>query len=272
MSLTHSIIIVGTGGYSSGLPLLAGIHLSVPTLIQDQNSIPGIITKKLSNKVSKICLQYESAIPYLNKEKCIITGNPIRKKLRLIDKQESQNSFGLSSNKKTILILGGSQGSSPINNHLKNNIKYYIKNNFQIIWQCGEKNYNHLKNESIINTIIITPYISDMSKAYSAADLVISRAGAISISEMTYMKKAMILIPFPFAAENHQFLNAEYIKNKNACIIVEQNKLNSGVLEDTIHDLFKNNNKLKKLEKKSSEISIPDATARIVNEIIGIIE
>ena len=137
-------IIIGTGGYSSGLPLIAGVHFKIPTLIQDQNSIPGIITKTLKKKVNKICIAYELAADYLNCNNCIITGNPIQQNLKVANKNEAKKSFNLNEQKNTILILGGSQGSSPINNHFLNNIDFYLRNNLQIIWQCGENEYKSL--------------------------------------------------------------------------------------------------------------------------------
>ena len=144
-------IIIGTGGYVSGLPLIAGIQCKIPTVIQDQNSVPGLITKKLHNKVNKIFLAYSIANKKLNKDKCSNTGNPTRSELIKINKKEALKKLNLESNKNTILILGGSQGSSPINNYIKKNIDYFNQNGFQLIWQCGNCTFLEWTNFKLLN-------------------------------------------------------------------------------------------------------------------------
>ena len=264
-------IIIGTGGYVSGLPLIAGIQCKIPTVIQDQNSVPGLITKKLHNKVNKIFLAYSIANKKLNKDKCSNTGNPTRSELIKINKKEALKKLNLESNKNTILILGGSQGSSPINNYIKKNIDYFNQNGFQLIWQCGNYDYKKLTTFNNKN-ILIKPFFENMSVIYSACDLVISRAGALTISELTNMSKAMILIPYPQAAENHQQINAEYILNNNACKVIEQTDLDSYSLIDSINELFKDDKKIQKLEENAKNISKPKATENIVKNIMDIIK
>ncbi len=264
-------IIIGTGGYASGLPLIAGIHLKIPTIIQDQNSIPGLITKKLHNKVNTICLAYDLAAEKLNKKNCIITGNPIKTNLKKYKKEIALEELGLNTKKKTILILGGSQGAAPLNNHLMKNINFYIKNDFQLIWQCGESNYNYLKNNLENKNILLKSFINNMSQVYSACDLVISRAGAITISELSFMGKAMILIPYPYAAENHQYLNAKSIEKNNGCIIIEQKNLEKGKLESKIKDIYKDKITINNLETNSQLLSKPNATKEIVKNILELI-
>ena len=264
-------IIIGTGGYCSGLPLLAATHMKVPTLIQDQNSIPGLITRKLHNKVSRICLAYKESLKNLNKSKCKLTGNPLRKDLISKNKIDSLKKYKLNKNKKTILILGGSQGARPINNHFVKNYKKYINKDYQLLWQCGDIDYNEIKNKIKNESIILKDFISDMSSAYSSADIVISRAGALSISELTFMQKAMILIPYPHAAENHQQLNAKSIAINKACLIINQNEIKSGKLEKNIFEIMDNDTKRKSLEKNAFKYSKPDATKEITKEILKII-
>ena len=265
------LIVIGTGGYASGLPLIAGIHLKIPTLIQDQNSVPGLITKKLNKKINKICLAYEIAASKLKNNKCIITGNPLKKDLKHLNRESACKELNIDHNKNNILILGGSQGASPINNHILNNIKNYTKNDFQIIWQCGKRDLKYLKSKIQNKNIIILDFIEDMSVVYSAADVVISRAGAITISELAYMGKAMILIPYPFAAENHQNINADVLKNENACIKINQNELNTGILEKTINKIFNHKDQIENLKLNAKQISKPKATERIVSEAIELI-
>ena len=264
-------IIIGTGGYSSGLPLLAGIHMKIPTIIQDQNSVPGLITKKLYKKVDLVCLAYKSAFKYLNSKNKIITGNPIRDSLKLIDKQIAKKNLGLNLNKKTIFVLGGSQGSRIINTHILNNIDFYTKNNFQIYLQCGSKNYDLISKSTFKNkNIIIKKFINDMSTIYSASDLVISRAGALAISELCFMGKAMILIPFKHAANNHQELNALEIRKNKACIIINEDELKFGNLENELKNILDKKESIKTLEKKSLEISKKNSTDIIVDKILKI--
>ena len=265
-------IIIGTGGYSSGLPLLAGIHMKIPTMIQDQNSVPGLITKKLCKKVNLICLAYETAKLYLKTNNKILTGNPIRENLEIINQKTAKKQLGLDLNKKTIFILGGSQGSQIINNHIYKNIDFYNNQNFQLFLQCGKNNYNSIPrkiHES--KNIIVKKFIDNMSAAYSAADLVISRAGALAISELCYMRKAMILIPFKYAANNHQELNANEIQNSNACIKIRENELKAGLLEKTIKKVFQVPDKINQLEKNSNKIAKKDSTIKIIQNVKKII-
>lgn len=265
-------IIIGTGGYSSGLPILAGIHMKIPTMIQDQNSVPGLITKRLSKKVNLICLAYKTAKYYIETDNTVLTGNPIRQSLQKIDKIKAKEKLGLNINKKTIFILGGSQGSQIINNHIYKNIKYYNNQKFQLFLQCGENNYKSIPKEiSGAENIIIQKFIKDISTVYSAADLVISRAGALAISELCYMGKAMILIPFSFAADNHQELNANEIKNDQACIKINENELEMGILEQTIEKILNNPDKLSLLENNALRIAKGDSTKQIIKHINKII-
>ena len=265
-------LIIGTGGYSSGMPLIAGIHMNIPTIIQDQNSIPGLITKLLYKKITLLFLSYKNAKKVLgSKNNIFITGNPIRKKLQLFNKNESKIKLGLDQNKKTIFILGGSQGSRIINKHIIKNIDFYISQGFQLYIQCGEKNQKDFpKKITDSANVIVKPFIEDISNIYSASDLVISRAGALAITELCYMGKAMILIPFSFAADDHQRLNAKEIMSEKACIVVEEKDLEKGILEKKITNLV-NNNSLKNLENNAKKISYDNANNEIIKHINGII-
>jgi len=266
-------VIIGTGGYSSGMPLIAGMHMNIPTIIQDQNSIPGLITRLLYKKITLLFLAYKNAKQSLDPSSNIfITGNPIRKKLRLSDKYQSKDKLGLDKNKKIIFILGGSQGSKTINKHLVDNLDFYTSGNFQFYIQCGKKNKSDFPKEfTSSKDIFITPFIEDISIIYSACDLVISRAGALAITELCYMGKAMILIPFSFAADNHQKLNAEEIMSDSACIMIEEKNLSEGILEKEISDLMDNEEKLEKLGNSAKKISYDNANSQIIKHINGVI-
>ena len=265
-------IIIGTGGYSSGMPLLAGVHMDVPTMIQDQNSIPGLITKRLCKKVNLICTAYNNVVNILKTDNIVLTGNPLRENLKAIDKHKAKNILGLDINKKTIFILGGSQGSQIINNHVNKNIDYYDNDKYQLFLQCGNNNFDKISNKAHNSkNIIVKKFINDISTVYSAADIVVSRAGALAISELCYMGKAIILIPFKFAADNHQKLNANSIQSQNACITINESKLSIGELERTISDLLNNEKKIHDLERNAKRISIDNSTEKIVANIKYII-
>jgi len=259
--------ILGTGGYCSGLPLIAGITLKIPTFIQDQNSIPGLITRTLNNKINNIFLGYKCASSHLNKDNCIFTGNPVREDLKILNKKSSKKVLNFNPDKKLLFILGGSQGAKPINDYFLENYKYYINEGYQILLQCGEKNFNQFNKINNPN-IKIVKFIDNISIAYSASDIVISRAGALAISELCLMKKAIILIPFPQAAENHQKINAEYLKNQNACKIIYQNELKTKKLLKLVKQLFQNEMEMKKLEKNSEKNSSLNSTKMITNTLI----
>ena len=265
---TKPKIIIGTGGYSSGIPLLVGIQLGIPTLIQEQNSIPGLVTKKLHNKVSKICSSYEKSNETIKTNNVVLTGNPISKKIKKIDKNIAKKQLNINKNKKVILFLGGSQGALPINNHLISNVEFYSNNKYQIILQCGHNNYNkipdYIKNNK---QFIIKKFFNDMSCIYNAADIVIARAGALTISELSFLGKTMILIPYKYAADNHQYLNAIELAEKNACILIHQDNLKTGILEKKVLELFNNNDQIKDLEKNALKYSYPKATENIWKEI-----
>jgi len=268
-------VIIGTGGYSSGMPLLAGIHMNIPTIIQDQNSVPGLVTKLLYKKITLLFLAYKNAKENLqapNKNNIFITGNPIRKNLKLLDKYESKDRLGLNKNKKTIFVLGGSQGSKTINEHLVNNLDFYTSGNFQFYIQCGEKNHRDFPRKfKNSKDVIIEPFIEDISVIYSACDLVVSRAGALAITELCYMGKAMILIPFSFAADNHQKLNAQEMLSNNACLMIEEKDLKKGPLEKTISDLMNNKEKIKILENGAKQTSYDNSNTEIIKHINGVI-
>jgi len=260
-------VVVGTGGYASGLPLLAALLLKKKTLLQEQNSFPGITTRKLSHKVDRICIAYKGAQGHLKKT-AILTGNPIRKNLKLTDRNSACIKLGLNPNKPVIFILGGSQGSHPFNVHFLNVYDEYVERDIQLLWQTGTSDINWLNAEIHEPKIKLTPFIHQMSEAYSAADIVISRAGALAIEELKSCGKAMVLIPFPFAAADHQTENAKSLAIENAAICISQTEMNDGFLETTIIELFKNEQKLKSLKDNAKRLSFPNALTEISDQIM----
>ncbi|MBC8311029.1 MAG: undecaprenyldiphospho-muramoylpentapeptide beta-N-acetylglucosaminyltransferase [Candidatus Marinimicrobia bacterium] len=260
-------VVVGTGGYASGLPLLAALLLKKKTLLQEQNSFPGITTRKLSHKVDRICIAYESAQGYLKKN-AMLTGNPIRKDLNLTNRNEACTKLGLNPNKPVIFILGGSQGSHPFNVHFSTVYNEYVEKDIQLLWQTGVNDIDWLQAEIDHPNVKLTPFIHQMGDAYSVADIVISRAGALAIEELKSCGKAMVLIPFPLAAADHQTENARSLSIENAAICINQTEMNDGFLETTIIELFKNEQKLKSLKENAKRLSFPNALTEISDQIM----
>ena len=203
-----------------------------------------------------------------NTEKVLLTGNPVRNMIKEIDNKKSKINMGLSPDKFTILIIGGSQGSMSINEHFINNYEKYLNKDFQIIWQIG-KNSNKIKDRIIDSRIKIFEFINKMDNAYSASDLVVSRAGATAISEILYLGKPSILIPFPFAANNHQEVNAKALDNKGASIMVKEDELNGGKLETLIFELSKSDNKINLYKENAKKCSISNSAYLIKEKVKG---
>lgn len=260
-------VVVGTGGYASGLPLLAALLLNKKTLLQEQNSFPGITTRKLSNKVDTICIAYEDTRQYLQKE-AHLTGNPIRKDLKLIDRHEACAKLGFNPDKPVIFILGGSQGSHPFNIHFLKVYNEYIEKGIQLLWQTGNLDIDWINTKVDNPHIKIKSFIHEMSEAYSAADIVISRAGALAIEELKSCGKTMVLIPFPFAAADHQTENAKSLAIEDAAICINQAEMEDGFLETTINELIKNKYKMKTLQENAKKMSFPNALTEISDYIM----
>lgn len=214
---------IGVGGYASGPLMQAATSKGIPSLVQEQNSFPGVTNKWLSSKVDKICVVYKGMEKYFPAEKIIQTGNPVRDVIinNPFTMKESLAHFGLQANLKTVFVTGGSLGARSVNACIAAHIDFFVENNIQLIWQTGElyiEDYRHLSkgHESLIK---IMPFVRDMSKAYNVADLVVTRAGGI-ISELCIVGKAVILIPSPNVAEDHQTYNAKSLVKEDAAILV----------------------------------------------------
>ncbi|MGO4904531.1 undecaprenyldiphospho-muramoylpentapeptide beta-N-acetylglucosaminyltransferase [Flavobacterium sp. W20_MBD1_R3] len=266
-------VVIGTGGFASG-PLLQVAALSgIPTLIQEQNSFPGITNKLLSKKANTICVAYENLQRFFPKERMILTGNPVRKDLISIDskREEAIQYFGLDSTKKTLLVLGGSLGARRINQLIAKEILTFSAYNVQVIWQCGKLYFDEYKHFEENENIQIHSFIDRMDLVYAAADIVISRAGASSVSELCIVGKPVIFVPSPNVAEDHQTKNAQAIVDKNGAILLKENQLDtqfSLVFESLINDPEKQ----KELSENIKCLALPEATKKIVDEIIKLIQ
>ena len=264
-------LVIGVGGYASGPTLWEANNLGFPTLIQEQNSYAGMTNKLLAKKAEKICVAYEGMERFFPKEKVVLTGNPVRRDLECTEakRNEAYNYFGCNPDKKTILILGGSLGAGGINKSLYSTLPIIEKSDVQFIWQSG-KHYYFKSKEKLryhpLAPIHLTAFISRMDLAYSIADLIVSRAGAGSISEFSILGKPVILVPSPNVAEDHQTKNAKALLKKNAAILISDRDAEKDLIPralEVVHD----DNQLNELSKNISTLALPDAANKIVDEI-----
>lgn len=267
-------IVVGVGGYASGPTLRMAHSLKIPTLIQEQNSYAGLTNKWLSKKTKKICVAYENMNQFFETNKLVLTGNPVRKDIENLDAKllDAKTYFKVSKNEKVILVLGGSLGAKSINEGILNSIDTIKDQPIKLLWQVGKRYFDSIENQ--LNQINIPnvkalAFIKRMDLAYSLADLVISRAGALSISELTLAGKPSILVPSPNVSEDHQTKNAMSLVNKSAAILVEDKDTDS--LLRTALDLLKQENQLNTISKNAKKMGKPNASEDIVKEIFKLI-
>lgn len=261
-------IVVGTGGFASGPLLKMACWLNIKSLIQEQNSFAGITNKLLGKKVNTICIGFENAKAFFPKSKTVYTGNPVRQSiLNLTERNQAFENFKLDKNLKTILIIGGSLGAREINKAVDFNIAKFNENKIQLLWQTG-KNYEPI---NIPEFGIVSKFIDKMEDAYSIADIIISRAGAIAISELCIVAKPTILVPSPNVAEDHQTKNAMALVEKNAAIIIKDSEIKEMIFEQSI-SLLNNQNQKKSLSENIKNLAMPKATENIVKEILKLIK
>ena len=269
-------IVIGVGGYASGPTLKAANRLKIPTLLQEQNSYAGVTNKLLAKEAAKICVAYEGMEQFFPKEKIVLTGNPVRQDLECTEakRKEAYTYFQCNPDKKTILVLGGSLGAGAINNSLISALPAIVESDIQLIWQSGKYYYSDSK-ESLSRypeaPVHLTPFISRMDLAYSVADLIISRAGAGSISEFCILGKPVILVPSPNVAEDHQTKNAEALRKKNAAVLVSDQNAMKYLFPQSL-EIIHDDNRLKELSENILKLALPDAANKIVDEIDAILD
>ena len=267
-------IAVGVGGYASGPTLGAAARRGIPTLIQEQNSYAGVTNKLLASKAKAICVAYENMDRFFPKDRIILTGNPVRQELQndTINREEAIRFFNLDPSKKTILVIGGSLGARTINNSIAAGIEK-IPQNIQLIWQSG-KGYDTQAQKALEEkkpeNIKQMPFISRMDMAYKAADLVISRAGASSISELCLLGKPVILIPSPNVAEDHQTKNAQALSTKNAALMIRDCDAQN-LLIDTALKTVQDETSLKNMSDNISKMAQRDSATRIADIIFELV-
>lgn len=264
-------VVIGTGGFASGAVLKVASMLGIPTVIQEQNSYPGITNKLLAKKANKICVAYENLERFFPKDKMILTGNPVRQDLiNEASKSEAIAYFKLDANKKTLLVLGGSLGARRINQLIEKELDFLLSQNIQIIWQCGKLYLNDYSKYNEKENVQVVAFIDRMDLVYAAADVVISRSGASSVSELCIVGKPTIFIPSPNVAEDHQTKNAKAISDKNGAILIKESELDAQ-FETVFSDLISNESKQTELSQNIKKLAKPNATKDIVEEIMKLV-
>lgn len=264
-------IVIGVGGYASGPTLRMAMRQKVPTLIQEQNSYPGITNRLLAKKVNSICVAYNHMDQYFPKDKIIKTGNPVREELvDISEKREQARTFFNLDSRQVILVVGGSQGAIAINKSIELLLPEIIKNDMQLIWQTGTLFFDQaVKNAG--DQIKVFKFIDRMDLAYAAADIVISRAGAIAISELCLVKKPVIFVPLPSAAEDHQTKNAQALVELEAALLIKEARIEDE-LESTLKNLSTNKDLQHKLSANIGKLAIANASEMIVDEIMKLLD
>lgn len=266
-------IAIGVGGYASGPTLKAAQKAGIPTLIQEQNSYAGVTNKLLGAKAEKICVAYEGMERFFPAEKIVLTGNPIRKSLLDSTKtaKEARESFGLDPDRPTLLVVGGSLGALTINESMEAGLRKLADNGIQVIWQTG-KNFGNRGPEAAagIKGVVVTPFISDMASAYRAADVVVSRAGAGSISELQALGKPSILVPSPNVAEDHQTFNARALSDRGAAILVRDADARQTLVDSAIK-LISDKEELKRMGSEIRKMALLDSAGHIADEVCKIL-
>lgn len=277
VSLVQSLVIsfrfkpkvaIGSGGYVAGPAIWGASVLGAKVILMESNSYPGVTTRLLERYANEVNISFEDSKKYLRRpDKIKLTGNPVRSELGSSTKEEAKKYFGLDENKFTVLVLGGSLGAASINNSFAECVEELEKKSLQIIWQTG-KNYYHSYKNINLHSVKILDFIEDMNKAYSACDLLVARAGATTIAELTVLGIPSILIPSPHVAENHQYYNAKSLADNNAAVLIKDSDVKS-LLKDKILEVVSDKNLLKSLSENAKRISKPEAANVIAKSAIN---
>jgi len=261
--------VIGTGGYASSPVLLAATRKRIPSLIQEQNSYAGLTNKQLSGRAQKVCVAYAGMEKYFPKEKIAFTGNPVRKDIAVANYEKSIQFFGLDADKKTLLVLGGSLGARTINESVLAGLDKLVEAGIQVIWQTGKLYLDEFRSRtSGMNTkgILLFDFLKQMDMAYAAADVVVSRAGALAISELCLVAKPSIFVPSPNVAEDHQTKNANALVEVNAAAMVQDNVARENLVDEALRLIY-SDKKCEEFSLNMKKLAKPNATSDIVNEI-----
>jgi UDP-N-acetylglucosamine--N-acetylmuramyl-(pentapeptide) pyrophosphoryl-undecaprenol N-acetylglucosamine transferase len=269
-------VVIGVGGFASGPVLRIASRKGIPTVIQEQNSFPGITNRLLAKKVDKICVAFDGMEKYFPAGKIFLTGNPVRRDVIDIDgkRRDAMDYFGLEQAKKTILVIGGSQGALAINKGIHSGLRQFAENGIQVIWQTGKYYYDTAASaltQPLKSLVRAVAFIDRMDFAYAAADVVISRAGAIAISEICAVGKPVVLVPLPTAAEDHQTKNAKKLVEENAAIIVRDDEAGD-LLASVAMQLLSDPAKQEEMKQNLLKLKHTDAADKIASEILALIK
>ena len=268
-------VVIGVGGYASSAVLYAASQSNIPTLIQEQNSLPGITNKFLSKRVNRICVAYSGLEKYFPANKIVFTGNPVRHDITQITttREAVLQQWGIANNKTVVLVVGGSLGASSINNTLAKHVADFQKNDTVLIWQTGQSTYSNAVQAAIgfESHVLVKAFIKEMDWAYTAADVVISRAGALAVSELCIVGKPCILVPYPHASEDHQTVNAKSLEVKNAAWVIADQDLDAELMPK-LKLLIENENVRQEMTTNIKKLAKPNASAEIVKQILELIE
>ena len=264
--------VFATGGYVSAPMIFACIITKTPYMMHDCDAMPGLVTRRLSKRAKYVSLAFEKAKRFIPNKHTIVTGNPIRSEFMNLTKEEALKNMGLGK-KLTLTIMGGSQGAKAINNTTVEVLKEFAQEEgLQVVFQTGKKNYDEIVEKLKLiypgweqdANLVVKPYFDDMVSVLKASDIVVSRAGSLSLSEICASSIAPILIPYPHAAANHQRINAKYLLEMGACIYLEEKELEPNKLRNVIHELLNNPVKMDYLKQNTSYLAKFDATDKIV--------
>lgn len=264
--------VFATGGYVSAPMIFACILTKTPYMMHDCDAMPGLVTRRLCRRAKYVSLAFEKAKKYIQNRHAIVTGNPIRPEFATMTKEEARSNVGIS-NKLTLAVIGGSQGAKSINNTVAEVLKEFVQEEgLQVIFQTGKKNYDEVVEKLKLiypgweqdKNVIVKPYFSDMISVLKASDIVVSRAGSLSLSEICASNTAPILVPYPHAAANHQRINAKYLLDMGACVYVEDKDLEPNKLREILHTILDNPMKMNYLKQNASLLARLDATEKIV--------
>lgn len=260
-------VVIGTGGYVCGPVVYAAAKLGIPSVVHEQNSLPGVTNKFLSRYVDKVAICFSEAEKYFSSEKVVLTGNPRASEVIGADPKKGRESLGLQDGKKSVLIFGGSRGARPINNAVLQMIPSLKDKNYEVVYVTGDVHYKSVmeKVEKMSSTpnIIIKPFIHNMPDVLAGIDLIVSRAGATSLAEITALGIPSILIPSPYVTANHQEVNARSLSDNHAAILLHEQDLSGKTLLAQIDDILLNEQKLEKMAAASKQLGIPDAAKRL---------
>ena len=265
-------VVIGTGGYASGPTLYMASLKNIPSLIQEQNSYPGITNKLLAKKAEKICVAYDGLETFFPKDKMIKTGNPVRQDLLDIKSKRTEGleHFGLDPKKTTIAIIGGSLGAKRINETIALHLDSLLAKGLQVLWQTGKLYFDRFEELGMKKGVTMHAFVQRMDLFYAAADVLISRAGAGTISELCIVGKPVLFIPSPNVAEDHQTKNALSVVNNDAALMIKESELDS--FEDVLLGIVDNPEKRQQLSKNIKKLALPEATRRIADEVEKIVK